>query len=77
MIQMYTYLDVADNTGAKEVMCIQVLGGNKRRVAYLVVGAGDLRDRPPSLLGTNAAPPGLALVDRSASVTTWRVIPAR
>ena len=35
---MYTYLDVADNTGAKEVMCIQVLGGNKRRVAYL----GDL-----------------------------------
>jgi large subunit ribosomal protein L14 len=35
VIQMYTYLDVADNTGAKEVMCIQVLGGSKRRVAYL------------------------------------------
>lgn len=35
MIQMYSYLDVADNTGAKEVMCIQVLGGTKRRVAYL------------------------------------------
>ena len=35
MIQMYTYMDVADNTGAKEVMCIQVLGGNKRRVAYI------------------------------------------
>jgi large subunit ribosomal protein L14 len=35
MIQMYTFLDVADNTGAKEVMCIQVLGGSKRRVAYL------------------------------------------
>jgi large subunit ribosomal protein L14 len=35
MIQMYTYLDVADNTGAKEVMCIQVLGGSKRRTAYL------------------------------------------
>jgi large subunit ribosomal protein L14 len=35
MIQMYTYMDVADNTGAKEVMCIQVLGGNKRRVANL------------------------------------------
>ena len=28
-------MDVADNTGAKEVMCIQVLGGSKRRVAYL------------------------------------------
>src|ERR1051325_11730306 len=29
MIQMYTYLDVADNTGAKECMCIKVLGGTK------------------------------------------------
>ncbi len=29
MIQMYTYLDVADNTGAKEVMCIKVLGGTQ------------------------------------------------
>jgi len=35
MVQMYTFMDVADNSGAKEVMCIQVLGGNKRRVAYL------------------------------------------
>ena len=28
MIQMQTRLDVADNTGAKEVMCIKVLGGS-------------------------------------------------
>ena len=35
MIQEYSYLDVADNTGAKECMCIKVLGGSKRRVAYL------------------------------------------
>lgn len=35
MVQMYTFMDVADNSGAKEVMCIQVLGGNKRRVAYI------------------------------------------
>ena len=35
MIQMQTRLTVADNTGAKEVMCIQVLGGSKRRTAYL------------------------------------------
>jgi large subunit ribosomal protein L14 len=35
MIQMYTYLDVADNTGAKECMCIKVLGGSKRRYAFL------------------------------------------
>jgi large subunit ribosomal protein L14 len=35
MIQMYTYLDVADNTGAKECMCIKVLGGTRRRYAML------------------------------------------
>jgi large subunit ribosomal protein L14 len=31
MIQMRTRLDVADNTGAKKVACIKVLGGSKRR----------------------------------------------
>ena len=38
MIQQYTYLDVADNTGAKECMCIKVLGGSRRRYA----GLGDV-----------------------------------
>ena len=31
MIQMQTRLDVADNTGAKRVFCIKILGGSKRR----------------------------------------------
>ena len=35
MIQMQTYLKVADNTGAKELMCIRVLGGTKRRYASI------------------------------------------
>jgi large subunit ribosomal protein L14 len=35
MIQMQTRLAVADNTGAKEVMCIKVLGGSRRRFAQL------------------------------------------
>jgi large subunit ribosomal protein L14 len=35
MIQMQTRLAVADNTGAKEVMCFKVLGGSKRRWARL------------------------------------------
>jgi large subunit ribosomal protein L14 len=35
---MQTMLDVADNTGAKRVMCIKVLGGSKRRYA----GLGDI-----------------------------------
>ena len=35
MIQMQTNLDVADNSGAKRVMCIKVLGGSKRRYASI------------------------------------------
>ena len=33
MIQMQTILDVADNSGARKVMCLKVLGGSKRRYA--------------------------------------------
>ncbi|HAD25961.1 MAG TPA: 50S ribosomal protein L14 [Alphaproteobacteria bacterium] len=36
MIQMQTRLDVADNSGARQVQCIKVLGGSKRR--YATVG---------------------------------------
>ncbi|MDR0284072.1 MAG: 50S ribosomal protein L14 [Propionibacteriaceae bacterium] len=35
MIQQETRLKVADNTGAKELLCIRVLGGTRRRYAYL------------------------------------------
>src|SRR5438132_14385095 len=35
MIQMQTVLEVADNTGARAVMCIKVLGGSKRRYANI------------------------------------------
>ena len=35
MIQMQSRLDVADNSGAKDVMCIKVLGGSKRRYASI------------------------------------------
>lgn len=38
MIQPQTLLNVADNTGAKKVMCIKVLGGSKRKYAHV----GDL-----------------------------------
>ncbi|MCE9633922.1 MAG: 50S ribosomal protein L14 [Methylophilales bacterium] len=38
MIQMQSRLEVADNTGAREVQCIKVLGGSKRRYA----GIGDI-----------------------------------
>lgn len=35
MIQMQTRLDVADNTGAKELYCIKVLGGSRKRWARI------------------------------------------
>lgn len=35
MIQMQTMLSVADNTGAKKIMCIRVLGGSKRKYASI------------------------------------------
>ena len=35
MIQAQTVLDVADNSGARKVMCIKVLGGSKRRYASI------------------------------------------
>ena len=38
MIQMQTMLDAADNSGARRVMCVKVLGGSKRRYA----GIGDV-----------------------------------
>jgi large subunit ribosomal protein L14 len=38
MIQMQSYLNVADNSGAKKVQCIKVLGGSKRKTA----GIGDV-----------------------------------
>ena len=38
MIQMQSILDVADNSGAKKLFCIKVLGGSKRKYA----GIGDI-----------------------------------
>ena len=38
MIQQETHLEVADNSGARKVMCIKVLGGSKRKYA----GVGDI-----------------------------------
>jgi large subunit ribosomal protein L14 len=35
MVQIYTMLDVADNSGAKKVMCFHVKGGSKKRYASL------------------------------------------
>ena len=51
MIQMQTNLDVADNSGARRVMCIKVLGGSKRKYAHV----GDTSSSSPSRKRSRAA----------------------
>lgn len=50
MIQQETHLKVADNTGAKEIKCIRVLGGSKRRYANIgdVIVASVRKTQPGS-----------------------------
>ena len=57
MIQQQTYLKVADNTGAKELMCIRVLGGTRRRYANIgdVVVASVKKAAPGGIVDENAA----------------------
>jgi large subunit ribosomal protein L14 len=52
MIQTYTRLKVADNTGAREIMCIKVLGGTRRRYASVgdVIVAAVKLSSPGSLV---------------------------
>ncbi len=52
MIQQYTRLKVADNSGARQIMCIQVLGGSRRRYARV----GDI-----IVASVKAAQPGAAV----------------
>ena len=51
MIQMQTYLNVADNSGAKRVQCIKILGGSKRKYAsvgdVIVVAVKDALPNAP------------------------------
>ena len=64
MIQMQSMLDVADNTGARRVMCIKVLGGSKRRYAHI----GDVI----KVTVKDAAPRGRGMAPRSSSTATPR-----
>ena len=61
MIQMQTELDVADNSGAKSVMCIKVLGGSHRRYAdvgdIIVVSVQEALPRGPFWVGSGRAGP--------------------
>lgn len=69
MIQMQSFLNVADNSGAKRVQCIKILGGSKRKYASLgdviVVAVKDALPNAPVKKGT---------VERAVIVRTAREI---
>ena len=86
MIQQETRLKVADNTGAREILCIRVLGGSGRRYASIgdvivatvkdaIPGAGVVQGEPGEAVG--AAPHGQALAQcrgrRGASIGRQRL----
>lgn len=49
MIQVQTFLNVADNSGARKIMCIRVLGGNKKyaKVGDTIIGV--VKDASPNM----------------------------
>ena len=49
MIQNQTYLKVADNSGAKEVLCIRILGGNRKYATIGDVIIGVVKDAIPNM----------------------------
>jgi len=69
MIQMQTYLDVADNTGAKRVQCIKVLGGTHRRYATLgdVIVASVKKAIPGSEVKAGSVVKGVIVRTRTAT----------
>ncbi len=69
MIQMQTVLDVADNSGAKLVRCIKVLGGSRRRYATLgdVIVVSVQKALPGSNVKTGSVVKGVIVRCRKAS----------
>ena len=49
MIQTQTYLTVADNSGAKKIMCIRILGGNRKYASIGDVIIGVVKDATPNM----------------------------
>ena len=69
MIQMQTVMDVADNSGAKVVRCIKVLGGTRRRYAWLgdVVVLSVQKSLPGSSIKTGTVVRGVVVRCRKAT----------
>ena len=69
MIQQQTILQVGDNTGAKEIMCVRVLGGSYRKYANIgdiIVAA--VKSAAPSVKGLRRADGSYIRFDENAAV---------
>ena len=49
MIQTQTYLNVADNSGARKIMCIRILGGNRKYASIGDIIIGVVKDSTPNM----------------------------
>lgn len=49
MIQTQTYLNVADNSGARTIMCIRILGGNRKYASIGDIIIGVVKDATPNM----------------------------
>lgn len=49
MIQTQTYLNVADNSGARTIMCIRILGGNRKYASIWDIIIGVVKDATPNM----------------------------
>ncbi len=55
MVQLQTYLTVADNTGAKKLMCIRVLGNNRKHAKVGDIIIGVVKDALPNMATKRSA----------------------
>ena len=83
MIQMESYLKVADNTGAKEIHCIRVLGGSRRKfgnIGEVIVASvrkaapAALSRRAKSLRLLSSAPSGASVVRTAPTSALMRTL---
>ena len=70
MVQQETRLKVADNTGAKELLCIRVMGGSTRRYAQIGDVMGELSKRRARINGMTPDGNGDQLIDAEIPIAT-------
>ena len=78
MIQQETFLKVADNTGAKEIKCIRVLGGSKRKFGNIgdVIVASVRKATPGGTVQSSSAAPRASAAPTAPMFVSTRMPPS-